>query len=167
MKLRVAKERLQFLMGRAVPAADFDIIDEPRRDPPPASLEEVERLALDLRPDLQALRYDQARSQAEIRLQLAEGKVDYMVGVGYLRQQGMAGKGNMSVSTSSFRCRSSTETRARSNARGWSSGRLSRASARWRPKYATKPATPGSSTKRRARCSLISRPTCSNRGVRC
>ncbi len=95
MKLRVAKERLQLLMGRAVPAADFDIIDEPRRDPTPASLEEVERLAFNLRPDLHALRYDQARSQAEIRLQLAQGKVDYMVGVGYLRQQGTAGKGNM------------------------------------------------------------------------
>jgi cobalt-zinc-cadmium efflux system outer membrane protein len=94
MKLRVAKERLQLLMGRAVPAADFDIIDEPRRDPPPASLEEVERLAFNLRPDLQALRYDQARSQSEIRLQHAQGKVDYMVGVGYLRQQGTAGKGN-------------------------------------------------------------------------
>jgi cobalt-zinc-cadmium efflux system outer membrane protein len=95
MRLRIAKERLQLLMGRAVPAADFDIIDEPRRDPPPASLDEVERLAFTLRPDLQALRCDQARSQAEIRLQLAQGKVDYMVGVGYLRQQGTAGKGNM------------------------------------------------------------------------
>jgi cobalt-zinc-cadmium efflux system outer membrane protein len=93
-KLHVAKERLQLLMGRAVPAADFDVIDEPRRDPPPASLYEVERLALDLRPDLQALRCDRARSQAEIRLQLAEGKVDYTVGMEYRRQQGLAGRGN-------------------------------------------------------------------------
>jgi outer membrane protein, heavy metal efflux system len=94
MKLRVAKERLQLLMGRAVPATDFDIIDEPRRDPLPASLEEVERLAFNLRPDLQALRHDHARSLAEVRLQLARGKVDYIVGVDYLRQQGTAGKGN-------------------------------------------------------------------------
>ena len=80
--------------GTRIPAADFDIIDEPRRNPPPASLDEVERLAFNLRPDLQALRRDQARSQAEIRLQLAQGKVDYMVGVGYLRQQGTADRGN-------------------------------------------------------------------------
>jgi cobalt-zinc-cadmium efflux system outer membrane protein len=93
-KLRVAKERLQLLMGRAVPAADFDVIDEPRRDPPPASLDEVVRLALDLRPDLQALRCDRARSQAEIRLQIAEGKVDYVVGMEYRRQQGFSGRGN-------------------------------------------------------------------------
>jgi cobalt-zinc-cadmium efflux system outer membrane protein len=93
-KLRLAKERLQLLMGRAVPDTDFDVIDEPRRDPPPASLDEVERLALDLRPDLQALRYDQARSQAEIRLQLAQGKVDYSIGAEYRRQQGFAGRGN-------------------------------------------------------------------------
>jgi cobalt-zinc-cadmium efflux system outer membrane protein len=93
-KLRLAKERLQLLMGRAVPAADFDIIDEPRRDPPPVSLDEVERLALDLRPDLQALKCDQARLQAEIRLQLAQGKVDYSIGAEYRRQQGVAGRGN-------------------------------------------------------------------------
>jgi len=93
-KLRNAKERLQLLMGRAVPAADLDVIDEPRRDPPPASLDEFERLALDLRPDLQALRCDRARSQAEIRLQIAEGKVEYAVGMEYRRQQGLAGRGN-------------------------------------------------------------------------
>jgi cobalt-zinc-cadmium efflux system outer membrane protein len=93
-KLRLAKERLQLLMGRTVPAADFDISDEPRRDPPPASLDEVERLALNLRPDLQALRRDQARSQAEIKLQIAQGKVDYSIGAEYRRQQGFAGRGN-------------------------------------------------------------------------
>jgi cobalt-zinc-cadmium efflux system outer membrane protein len=93
-KLRLAKERLQLLMGRAAPSENFDIIDEPRRDLPPASLDEVERLALDLRPDLQALKYDQARSQAEIRLQLAQGKVDYSIGAEYRRQQGFAGRGN-------------------------------------------------------------------------
>jgi cobalt-zinc-cadmium efflux system outer membrane protein len=93
-KLRLAKERLQLLMGRTVPVADFDISDKPRRDPPPASLDEVERLALDLRPDLQALRSDQARSQAEIRLQIAQGKVDYSIGAEYRRQQGFAGRGN-------------------------------------------------------------------------
>jgi outer membrane protein, heavy metal efflux system len=94
MKLRVAKERLQLLMGRAVPVADFDVVGEPRLDPPPATLAEVERLAFDLRPDLQALKWDQARSLAEVRLQLAQNKVDYVVGVAYIRQHGSAGRGN-------------------------------------------------------------------------
>lgn len=94
MKLQVANERLQLLMGHAAPAADFDIIDEPRRDPPPASLGELERLAFNLRPDLHALRCDHTRSQSEIRLQFAQAKVDYTVGAGYLRQHGIAGKGN-------------------------------------------------------------------------
>jgi outer membrane protein, heavy metal efflux system len=93
-KLRAAKEQLQLLMGRAVPAADFDVIDEPRRNPPPASMDEVERLALDLRPDLQALRCDWARSQAEVRLQIAMGKVDYKVGMEIRRQQGLQGRGD-------------------------------------------------------------------------
>jgi cobalt-zinc-cadmium efflux system outer membrane protein len=94
MKLRLAKERLQLLMGRAVPAVDFDVIDAPRRDPPPASMGEVERLALDLRPDLQALRCDRERSEAEIRLQTAQGKVDYTVAAEYRRQQGLQGRGD-------------------------------------------------------------------------
>jgi cobalt-zinc-cadmium efflux system outer membrane protein len=42
--------------------------------------------ALAARPDLEALRRDQARSQADIRLQLAQAKVDYSLGAGYNRQ---------------------------------------------------------------------------------
>ena len=35
-----------------------------------------------------------ARSQAEIRLQLAQGQIDFTVGGEYRRQQGLAGRGN-------------------------------------------------------------------------
>jgi cobalt-zinc-cadmium efflux system outer membrane protein len=44
--------------------------------------------ARQLRPDLLAQRQEQARSQAELRLQMATGKVDYIVGTEYRRQQG-------------------------------------------------------------------------------
>ena len=37
---------------------------------------------------------DQARSQAELRLQIAQGKVDYTFGTEYRRQQGINGTGN-------------------------------------------------------------------------
>jgi cobalt-zinc-cadmium efflux system outer membrane protein len=37
---------------------------------------------------------DQARSVAEIRSQIAQGKVDYTIGAEYRRQQGIAGTGN-------------------------------------------------------------------------
>jgi cobalt-zinc-cadmium efflux system outer membrane protein len=47
-----------------------------------------------LRPDLQAVVHDQARSEAELRLQIAQGKVDYTVGAEARRQQGVAGTGN-------------------------------------------------------------------------
>ena len=40
------------------------------------------------------MRRDAARSQAELRLQLAQGKVDYSLGTEYRRQQGLAGTGN-------------------------------------------------------------------------
>jgi cobalt-zinc-cadmium efflux system outer membrane protein len=41
-----------------------------------------------------ALQRDFARSQAELRLQMAQGKVDYTLGTEYRRQQGLAGTGN-------------------------------------------------------------------------
>jgi cobalt-zinc-cadmium efflux system outer membrane protein len=47
------------------------------------------------RPDLNALQLTQARSQSELRLQIAQGKVDYTLGMEYRRQQGVNGTGNM------------------------------------------------------------------------
>jgi cobalt-zinc-cadmium efflux system outer membrane protein len=54
----------------------------------------VQQLAREQRPDLKALRADLVRSRAEVRLQLAQGKVDYTVGTEYRRQQGVNGKSN-------------------------------------------------------------------------
>jgi outer membrane protein, heavy metal efflux system len=84
-KLRIAINKLQTLMGRAVPSPTFDVEGALRRDSDPVVLETINTQALELRPDLQALRKDQARSQAEVRSQLAQGKVDLTVGTEYHR----------------------------------------------------------------------------------
>jgi cobalt-zinc-cadmium efflux system outer membrane protein len=84
-KLRVAANKLQTLMGRATASAAFDVEGELRRDTSPVQLPAIQSTALDRRPDLLALRRDQARSQAELRSQIAQGKVDYTVGTEYHR----------------------------------------------------------------------------------
>lgn len=85
-KLRIASNKLQGLMGRKVPSPTFEALGELRRDSEPVVMETVATAALDLRPDLAALRKDQARSLAEIRSQEALGKVDFTVGTEYHRQ---------------------------------------------------------------------------------
>lgn len=77
-KLVLARNHLKTLLGRAgaeLPDATGDL----RRDAGPPDLIAISDQALSRRPDLQALRQDQARSTAELRLQIAEGKVDYTV----------------------------------------------------------------------------------------
>jgi cobalt-zinc-cadmium efflux system outer membrane protein len=85
-KLTIASVKLQNLIGRTTPTPDFDVVGDLRRDPEPVVLANVSSQALELRPDLQALRKDQARSQAEVRSQLAQGKVDFTVGAEYHRE---------------------------------------------------------------------------------
>jgi cobalt-zinc-cadmium efflux system outer membrane protein len=85
-KLKVAGNKLQSLMGRAAPVPGFDVVGPVRRDADPVVLETVGAQASEMRPDLLALRKDQARSQAEIRSQLAQGKVDFTVGTEYHRE---------------------------------------------------------------------------------
>ncbi len=85
-KLKVAGNKLQSLMGRITPSPTFDVVGPMRRDTDPVVLEAVTTQALELRPDLLALRRDQARSQAEIRSQLAQGKVDFTLGTEYHRE---------------------------------------------------------------------------------
>jgi len=89
-RLRIARNRLQVLLGRATASPSFDVIGELRREAQSSSAEELRQQALDLRPDLQALVKDQARSVADLRLQQAQGKVDYTVGAQVHRQYGDA-----------------------------------------------------------------------------
>jgi len=96
LNLTTARTKLQALLGRRPGQGTIDITD-PMKIPLPGQNPDLVRIqadALNLRPDLQAVRLDQARSQAELRLQLAEGKVDYSVGMEYRRQQGVNGTGN-------------------------------------------------------------------------
>jgi cobalt-zinc-cadmium efflux system outer membrane protein len=85
-KLRIARTRLQSLLGRTAHDPDFDVGGDIRRDSGQILAATVVSAALELRPDLQAVTRDQARSQADLRLQLAQGKVDYTLGVQYHRQ---------------------------------------------------------------------------------
>src|SRR5262249_10017810 len=85
-RLRVAATRLQSLMGRAAASPSFDVQGELRRDASPLVFDTIQTEARELRPDLQALRRDEARSQAELRLPIAQGKVDYTVGTEYHRE---------------------------------------------------------------------------------
>jgi len=97
LSLATARIRLQTLLGRGPNGTPVDISDPLKAPVPEAvpSLDQMEARAVMTRPDLQAVRLDQARSQAELRLQLAQGKVDYTAGTEYRRQQGVNGTGNM------------------------------------------------------------------------
>src|SRR5262249_45926316 len=77
-KLTVARGRLNTVPGWGGSDA-VDAGGELRRDAQPIDLETLRARSLMQRPDLQALRADQARSAAELRLQLAEGKFDYTI----------------------------------------------------------------------------------------
>lgn len=95
LALTTARVRLQTLLGRA-PGQTVDVSDPLKIPIPPAtpSLDQIQIRAIAVRPDIQAARLDQARSQTELRLQLANGKVDYTAGAEYRRQQGVNGTGN-------------------------------------------------------------------------
>lgn len=93
-KLRIAKNHLSLLIGRGPNGDAIDVTGDLRREGEPAKIDEIRRLALARRPDLQAARADQARSVADLRLQLANGKIDYTVSGEYHRQQGASITGN-------------------------------------------------------------------------
>ena len=99
LALTTARIKLQTFLGRAPGQTPLGIIDvsDPLKIPiPPTApaLDQIRSRALTARPDIQAARLDQARSQSELRLQLANGKVDYTAGAEYRRQQGLNGTGN-------------------------------------------------------------------------
>jgi len=95
LDLASALSRLRTLLGRA-PGDPLALSDTLPTKPLPGGpdLSDLERLAIDTRPYLRALQLSQARSTADLRLQEALGKVDYLVGAEYRRQQGIAGKSN-------------------------------------------------------------------------
>jgi outer membrane protein, heavy metal efflux system len=77
-KLAIARSRLNTLLGRNR-TSDIDTIGELRREGDPVNVDALRARALAARPDVLALRQEQARSAADLRLQIAQGKVDYTV----------------------------------------------------------------------------------------
>jgi len=95
LELTTAKTKLQNLLGRKTDIDEFDIVTELKA--PLQSAEDLialQKAALESRPDVQAMQMTQARSQSDLKLQLAQGKVDYTYGMEYRRQQGVNGRGN-------------------------------------------------------------------------
>ena len=94
MQLIQAKIRLQQLLGRNEAQQDFDITGDIRRDSTTPSMDQLQDLARLNRPDIQEIQAAQVRSQADIRLQMAQGKVDYTVGAQYSHQRISPGTGS-------------------------------------------------------------------------
>jgi Outer membrane protein len=86
-KLKSARHRLQLLMGRSALTHGFDVTGSLRKDTDRLDIAAIRQLAQQHRPDLLASQRDQARSVADLRSQIAQGKVDYTVGAMYHRQQ--------------------------------------------------------------------------------
>jgi outer membrane protein, heavy metal efflux system len=97
-KLAVARTRLEGLLGRRT-AGSIEVIGDLRDDPAVLDRDVLRTRALDLRPDVRAARADQARSVADLRLQLANGKIDYTVSGEYHRQNGKGFDGDVSGNT--------------------------------------------------------------------
>ncbi|MEP7307863.1 MAG: TolC family protein [Acidobacteriota bacterium] len=97
LALTEARLKLAPLLGRKPDESPVDIDDQLGTTPAAVGpdLAALELAARSARPDLVALHHDQARTRADLRLQVAEGKVDYTVGAEYRREQGVNGKGNM------------------------------------------------------------------------
>ena len=97
LALTQARLKLLPLVGRKPDDALVDIDDRLGLTPPIASpdLAALQQAARVSRPDLVAAQREQARTQADLRLQIAQGKVDYALGAEYRRQQGVNGRGNL------------------------------------------------------------------------
>src|SRR5262249_23452613 len=93
--------KLQQLIGRRLKDPTFDVLGEMRRDDVIVPQPELIKAALSRRPDYLADVQSQVRSRADLRLQLANGKFDYSVGVEFTRQSAWGVAGNsMGVSLS-------------------------------------------------------------------
>jgi outer membrane protein, heavy metal efflux system len=86
LRVRTAQSKLQLLLGRESSAAPLQIAGGLRRDAGTLFKQNLLSQAFQYRPDLQAITRDQARSQADVRLQLAQGKIDYTLGAEYRAQ---------------------------------------------------------------------------------
>jgi len=91
-----ARTRLQGLLGPQALGQPIDIVGELKVPLAPATmpLEKLHELAIESRPELQTVRLTQMRNAADLKLQLANGKVDLTYGTEYRRQRGVNGTSN-------------------------------------------------------------------------
>ena len=85
LTLLTARRRLERVIGRTPGAASFEIEDVGPLEPVTSSAADLRARALRDRPDLRSRQAARARSQAEIRLQLAQGRIDFTIGTEYRR----------------------------------------------------------------------------------
>ena len=90
LRVRTSLTRLLLLMGRPANPEGLEVTGSLRQDRPAVALDQLRDTAIAHRPDLLALIRDQARSQADIRLQIAQGKSDFDFGTMYHNQYGYA-----------------------------------------------------------------------------
>jgi outer membrane protein, heavy metal efflux system len=90
LALRAASMQLRHLLGRTASSDPLTVVEPPVRPPaaPGLQVDNLQALATDHRPDLVAAKQTEAHSVADLRLQLAVGKVDFTYGAEYRRQQG-------------------------------------------------------------------------------
>lgn len=94
LQLDQAKIQLQHVMGRRQKTVALDVAGDLRRDTVTLSQDDLTRQALVRRPDYLGDQQTQARSRADLQLQLANGKVDYVVGTEFTRQSAWGISGN-------------------------------------------------------------------------
>jgi len=93
-RLHSTRHRLELAMGRSAFVHLFDVKGPMRRDQEHVEIQPLRTRAQELRPDILSVMRDQARSAADLKLQLAQGKIDYTVGTQFHRQQSPTGTGN-------------------------------------------------------------------------
>ncbi len=86
LQLDQAKTQLRLLLGRQQQSLSFDVSGQFRSDSLLDAQPQLVELALERRPDYLASERGQTRTQADLRLQLANGKVDYSFGTEYTYQ---------------------------------------------------------------------------------
>ena len=94
LKVRTERRRLERVIGRTPGGEAFEIQSSSGRRPSPTPRRTCRRARFARDRISARLQRTRARSQAEIRLQLAQGQIDFTLGGEYRRQQGLAGRGN-------------------------------------------------------------------------
>lgn len=94
LALDQAKLRLQLLLGRSSAPSDIQTTGAIRRDVVRLPVETIREQALQYRPDLLTAQAAEARNRADLKLQLANAKVDLTLGAEVTRQWTGYGSGN-------------------------------------------------------------------------